>query len=354
MGKTAGGRLAWADLLRMAALLACLMVWLAEEGLAGSALGSASWQAYQLYNSLLRWCVPVFAMLSGMFLLEPRTGLTLPRLLLGRVLRVLIAIVLWGAVYRLADGLLSGGRFGWGLVFSSLSAALRADTHEWLWFLYVILGLYLVTPVLRAFVRGAGRGDFHVFFLLVFVLAFLLPTLLELWPNGAAGRWLNRLDIHLVLGFAGYYVLGYYLKAYTLSRPAEYLVYLLGALGAAVTVGGTWALSLRRGETVTALCGFTSPSVALTALAVCVLFRYVLGVSDERSRRQRMSGAARAALGAYLFAGLLRLLLNHFGVTAFSLPAALSPLAWGLGLLLVSLAAAWLVSKIPLLGPYLM
>ena len=149
-------------------------------------------------------------------------------------------------------------------------------------------------------------------------------------------------------------MLGYYLKAYTLSRPAEYLVYLLGALGAAVTVGGTWALSLRRGETVTALCGFTSPSVPLTALAVCVLFRYVLGVSDERSRRQRMSGAARVALGAYLFAGLLRLLLNHFGVTAFSLPAALSPLAWGLGLLLVSLAAAWLVSKIPLLGPYLM
>ena len=124
MGKTAGGRLAWADLLRMAALLACLMVWLAEEGLAGSALGSASWQAYQLYNSLLRWCVPVFAMLSGMFLLEPRTGLTLPRLLLGRVLRVLIAIVLWGAVYRLADGLLSGGRFGWGLAASALSAAL--------------------------------------------------------------------------------------------------------------------------------------------------------------------------------------------------------------------------------------
>ena len=41
-------------------------------------------------------------------------------------------------------------------------------------------------------------------------------------------------------------------------------------------------------------------------------------------------------------------------MTAFSLPAALSPLAWGLGLLLAALAAAWLVSKIPLLGPYLM
>ena len=353
MGKTAGGRLAWADLLRMAALLACLMVWLAEEGLAGSALGSASWQAYQLYNSLLRWCVPVFAMLSGMFLLEPRTGLTLPRLLLGRVLRVLIAIVLWGAVYRLADGLLSGGRFGWGLVFSALSAALRADTHEWLWFLYVILGLYLVTPVLRAFVRGAGRGNFHVFFLLVFVLAFLLPTLLELWPNGTAGRWLNRLDIHLVLGFAGYYVLGYYLKAYTLSRPAEYLVYLLGALGAAVTVGGTWALSLRRGETVTALCGFTSPSVALTALAVCVLFRYVLGVSDERSRRQRLGGVAKVSFGIYLIHMFFLILLKQFGVTALSFSPVLSVPVLSAAVFLGSFTVAWPLSKLPLAGKYL-
>ena len=97
-----------------------------------------------------------------------------------------------------------------------------------------------------------------------------------------------------------------------------------------------------------------SPGGAPPAWGVCGLFRWVVGVGDERSRRQRMSGAARVALGAYLFAGLFRLLLNHFGVTAFSLPAALSPLAWGLGLLLVSLAAAWLVSKIPLLGPYLM
>ena len=47
----------------------------------------------------------------------------------------------------------------------------------------MLLGLYLVTPVLRAFVRGAGRGDFHWFFLLVFVFTFLLPTLLRLRPS---------------------------------------------------------------------------------------------------------------------------------------------------------------------------
>ena len=32
----------------------------------------------------------------------------------------------------------------------------------------------------------------------------------------------SYLNIKLVLGYVGYYVLGYYLKEYTLSRPAEY------------------------------------------------------------------------------------------------------------------------------------
>ena len=34
--------------------------------------------------------------------------------------------------------------------------------------------------------------------------------------------------------------------------------------------------------------------------AVFVLFRYLLGVSDERSRRQRFSGVAKVSFGIYL------------------------------------------------------
>lgn len=353
MSKTANGRLTWPDLLRTAAVLAGILVWLASGGLSQAEVGTSAWQAFHLYNSLLRWCAPVLVMLSGMFVLDPKRGMTLPRLLLGRILRVLLAVVLWGAIYIVAAGLLDGGGLSWGGVLWALLRALRADTWEYLWFLYIILGLYIVAPILRAFVRGADRGELHFFLLLAFLVAALLPTLLALWPNAAAQRWLDKLDIHLVLGFCGYYVLGYYLKEYTLSRPAEYLIYLLGAAGMVVTVGGTWALSQARGSTVYLLYDYCSPNVALTALAVCVLFRYVLGVSDERSRRQRFSGAARVSMGTYLFAGLLLLILQAVGIGVFSLHPALAVPLLGLGVFLAAFALAWLLSHLPLVGRYL-
>ena len=115
------------------------------------------------------------------------------------------------------------------------------------------------------------------------MFANLLPTLLRLWPNETVRLWVNNLNLHLVLGYVGYYVLGYYLKTYTLNRAAEYLIYLLGILGAVVTVGGTAWLSQQRGTLVQTLYNYDSPNIALMSVAVFVFFRYVLGVSEERS-----------------------------------------------------------------------
>lgn len=346
-------RLIWADLLRTAALVAALMVWTARAGLAGTTVGTGDWRVFQVYDSLLCWCVPAFAMLSGMFLLDPKRSLNLPRLLGGHILRVVTAIVLWGVIYGVTETVLAGGGLTWGGFLAALRRVVSGETGEYLWFLYIILGLYLVTPVLLVFVRGASRGDFHLFFLLSFVVAFLLPALLEVWPNQAVARWLDRMEIHLVLGAVSYYLLGYYLKNWTLNRPAEYLIYLLGVLGAVVTVGGTWLLSLARGTWVRTLCGLCSPSVALTALAVGVLFRYLLGVSEERSRRQRASSSARIALGIYGAAGLAGLLLSHWGISVFALPPVLAVPVLAAVLFLAGFVVAWLISKIPLVGRYL-
>jgi len=217
----------------------------------------------------------------------------------------------------------------------------------------MILGLYLVTPVLRAFVRGAGRGDFHWFFLLVFVFTFLLPTLLRLRPSQTASLWIGNLNLHLVLGYVGYYVLGYYLKQNTLSRAAEFALYLLGALGAAVTVGGTALLSRQRGELVQVFYNYDSPNVALMSVAVFVLFRYVLGVSEERSRRERLSKAAQVSFGIYLVHDLFLMLLRRVGIDALSFAPALAVPVLAAGIFLCSFAVAWVLSKIPLVGRYL-
>ena len=235
----------------------------------------------------------------------------------------------------------------------ALYQVLLGRTSFHLWFLYMIIGLYLVTPILRAFVRGASRGDFHWFFLLVFLFACIIPTILRLRPSQTLSLYVNNLNLKLVLGYVGYYVLGYYLKAYTLSRPAEYLIYVLGILGAAVTVGGTAWLSQQRGMLVQTLYNYDSPNIALMSAAVFVFFRYVLGVSEERSRRQRVSGVAKISFGIYLVHVFFLILLRHFGITALSFVPALSVPVLSAAVFLGSFTVAWPLSKLPLAGKYL-
>ena len=165
--------------------------------------------------------------------------------------------------------------------------------------------------------------------------------------------WVNNLNLHLVLGYVGYYVLGYYLKTYTLNRAAEYLIYLLGILGAVITVGGTAWLSQQRGTLVQTLYNYDSPNIALMSVAVFVFFRYVLGVSEERSRRQRMSSVAQVSFGVYLVHVFFLIVLDRLHITVLSFPPVLAVPALTAVVFLCSFAVAWLISKIPLVGRYL-
>ncbi len=354
MGKTEQGRLAYADRLRAAAIVAVIVVHMAGSQLGAVAIGSAPWQAFNLYDGLAHWCVPVFVMLSGMFLLDPARPLSLGKLFFHHILRIAVALAVWGTLYALADHWLATGEgVSWASLKSALYSVLLGNTHYHLWFLYMIIGLYLVTPVLRAFVRGAQRRDFHILFALVFLFTFLIPTVLRLRPSQTLSAYVSYLNVKLVLGYVGYYVLGYYLKHYTLNRAAEIVIYLLGAAGAAVTVGGTALLSAQQGRLVHALYEYDSPNVALMSVAVFVLFRYVLGSSEERSRRRSTSAVARLAFGIYLVHEFFIMALRQWGITTLSFAPALSVPVLTAAVFLCAFAVAWVISKIPLLGRYL-
>ena len=355
MARTLDGRLAYADLLRVLAALAVVVLHISAGWLSETGVGSSHWTVMVTYDCLVRWCVPMFVMLSGMFLLDPKKGVGLRDIFLKYILRVLIALAVWGTFYALLDYGHSGLHFTWAGIKSAFSHVLWADTHYHLWFLYMMVGLYLVTPILRAFVRGASRGDLHWFLLLAFLLCSLLPTLQALFPERMAlpSAWTNRFGVQLILGYVGYYVGGYYLKTYTLSRPAEFLIYILGILGAVATVWGTCALSGRSGVLVSALMEYRAPNVVFMSTAIFVLFRYVLGVSDERSRRQRLGGVARVSFGIFLCHEFFIMLLRHFDISTLSFPPVASIPVLAAAVFLCAFAVAWLLSKIPLVGRYI-
>lgn len=353
MAQKINGRVAYADLLRSFAVIAVIVIHLTASPLYSLSISSKSWQIMNIYNGLTRWCVPVFVMLSGMFMLDPKRSLPLPKLFLHNVLRILAALIFWDWIYIIIDNGVYTPKGFWNAFLQSLG--FHGSYHFHLWFCFMILGLYLVTPILRAFCRGASRGDFHYFFLLAFLFASLLPTLFELFPNSfpVLEFWYNQLSVRLVTGYVGYYVAGFYLKEYLISRLAEAIVYILGILGALATVWGTSSLSRHSGYFVETLYDYTSPNVVFFAVAIVVLFRYVLGVSEERSRRQRLSGVARISFGIYLVHDLFIMFLAHFNITALSFDPVVAVPVLTAVVFLFSFALAWLVSRIPFIGRFL-
>ncbi len=349
MAGKSGGRLLYADLLRVVATVAVIMIHISGGWISEAAVGSAAWNTLNLYDGLTHWAVPAFIMLSGMFLLDPKREVNLHSLLFRQALRLVVALVVWSAVYALFGAFLNTGSVTLNDLIDGLKALVWGNLHYHLWFLPMMIGLYLVTPILRAFVRGATQKELNWYFFLAFVFAMVLPTVLALRPSQTVSSWISQLDIRIVLSYASYYVLGYCLKTCVLSPVVELIIYILGAAGAVWTVWGTAWLSQIQGARFT-FYNYNSPNIALMSAAVFLLFRRLPLRSESGGW---ISALSSITFGIYLCHDLFLMLLRHFGVSTLSFFPVLSVPLLTLGVFLCAALVAWPLSKIPLVGRFI-
>src|SRR6201987_5441904 len=140
-------------------------------GADGSVLHTAGSWAVGWTSSLFRSCVPLFVMGSGFFLFPVGDESKFFR---KRFTRVLIPFVIWCAVYSFYF-------FAQGSI--SLNAALLniakipvnfGPEVGHLWFLYMLLAIYLIAPVLSPWVVSESRRSMELF-LLLWGVTLLLP-----------------------------------------------------------------------------------------------------------------------------------------------------------------------------------
>ena len=332
----------WPGFFRAFTVLCAIALLLARSGQQAVSASSGSWQVLWVYEGLTSWAIPAFFMLWGMTALEEGRGGMGPSLV-SLALPAFCALVFWGAVYAVAAHLLGGGALSWGGVWSALVSAAKGNTYFHLWPLYPLIGLYLVHPVLQRFVSSVGRGEVRYFLLLCFLFANLLPLWSAFFPDSVLAGLLERLEVHLVLGWAGCYVGGWYLRHYTIGRVTEFALYILGVLGLVLSLAGNALLG--GGQELWRQS--TAPNVVLAAAAFCTLFRYVLGISEERSRRGAVSALGGYAFGIYLIHQLWVLVFQRLDFSFWSFTPVLAVPVFTLVLFVLSAPFAWLIGLIP-------
>ncbi len=343
-------RIEYFDALRVLATLAVVVLHLSAQNWASIDVTSRAWFAFNLYDSAVRWSVPVFVMISGALFLGRE--ISIRTIWKKNILRIATAFVFWSAVYALIDLL---------HYHASPAVALKQflTGHYHMWFLFMIVPLYLIVPLLQKFC--CDRPLMRYFLLLSLIFAFFLPQLAVLLSFVSPGlsNTLNTILSYtyfdFVLGFTAYFVGGYYLSRRAYTRYEELVIYLAGIIGFLFTVYATLSVSLAQNAPSVLFYSYETLNVLVTSAAVFVFAKQHLNFPRMGEKARRVLHAlSKYSFGAYLCHAMLIELLNDlFGLNTLSCNAFFSvPLIT----LIVSVGAfliSALIHQIPFFKKYI-
>ncbi len=359
MPTTPKKRVLWLDLLRVTAIFAMVLLHVCTGNFLGldSAWRTAdpaglSWQALNLFDCLTRFCVPVFCMISGVFFLDPEREIPFKKLFSKNIRRVALAFVGASALYALLGPVLRGETLSFSTLVSMVKNGILGHYH--LWFLLMLIGFYLVVPLLRKICEN--RKSMEYFLLLAFVFTFLQnAALLVPGVSSLVAVQAGNMSVGLVTGFVGYFVLGSYLYRFPLKPVWQKWVCIGGGAALVLTVVTGGILSLVTGVAEDALYGYLLPNTLLEAMAVFLLFRQWFEKKEwSEKTTQVIETLSRYSFGVYLVHDLFNMLLHRLGVTALSFFPLLSVPVLTAAVLAASIGVTALLYRIPLLKKYIL
>lgn len=283
-------RIIFADYLRVVACFLVMLVHASENfyaadssGLAGNVSMLANeanrfWVAF--YDGFCaRSCVPLFIILSSFLLVPMKSGTTMTGFYRRRFMRILPPVLIFMLLYTFLP-------LAWGAMTPEQSLH-DLKMIPWnfpsmaghLWFIYPLISLYLIIPVVSPWLERASAkeervflGSFLVSTFIPFIHRFITP---ELWGecfwNGFSALWYCS-------GYLGYLVLAHYLRVHLewsdRKRMSVGIVSFL--LGAAFTGWSFWLKGVPGQMIETPMLEwaweFCTPNVVLATFGAFLMF----------------------------------------------------------------------------------
>lgn len=264
MQQNSNQRILYLDLLRLVATFAVILLHVAASEFLTFSHGE-NWCVATVYESIVRWCVPVFVMISGVLFLNPNKEITCQDILKKRVPRLLLAYVFWTVLYVLYSFVLAGFE---GFTLKHLIRRSIADPCVHLWFLPMLIGVYLLIPILR---KIAQDYKLMCYALIVWIIYISVGFLQFVDYFKLVKHFYSLFTPNSVVGYSGYFLLGYFVSMHNFTKKQSVLVYLLGLAGALVTILGTYFISVSKGEANGQFFNNFSVHVVAMAMAVFVM-----------------------------------------------------------------------------------
>ena len=250
------------DLIRTIAIAAVILLHSTNDLTHTTVMGTNEifrWWTVDIYQSIGRLGVPLFVMLTGALLLQPSKKEELDTFFSKRFARIGLPLIFWGAAYFIWDVYVEQQQVTQAFIVQGI----LTGPYLHFWYMYMLVGLYLITPFLRLIIPYASSQLFKYFAALWFVGTALIPFIYLLTPY--------EVDVNLftIPAFLGYFVLGYYLLNVKVSRK---LLMAMFTFGVTLSTVGTYIIAgTVGGITQFFFQEYVSPSTILASIALFLL-----------------------------------------------------------------------------------
>ena len=326
---------AYFEWLRIFASAAVVLMHTAATQWSGISHTLPQWQVLTWWDSLVRWPVPIFIMITGALFLPRKTPL---RKMLGSYIpRMAACYLIWSAVYALYN--------------RNLTVQTLVSGHYHLWYLPYLCGVYLVLPFLQKIAEDDQLTDRLLACCLVIGTGFpwLVKLVSFLWPeqSGLMSALANLVNYTFFFDQMGLLLLGHKLHRTELRPAVRRTIYALGILGICVTGAATiWATD-RSGVQSSLFFDFAAPNNLLAAVALFVFAKYHLNTLPKFAAL-----AARCSFGIYLTHVLVIDFLADRGYHVLTWNPVWSVPVLAAAVFAISFALTALLKKLPVVGKY--
>lgn len=234
-------RILYIDIIKILAMLLVVLLHCSGEVIRYKTTTSLGFASINFMESITRVAVPLFIMASGAYFLNPKNDISLKSLLKKNIPKIILVLIISSSIMELAKFIIKPEIISTKEFIKSIILG-----DDILWFFYTLIGLYILTPLLRCITKSKENTVY--FLILYFIFTIAAPSIIYFFNLETTKELLSQLSLNFIGGLVGYYVLGYYLDQYQIKKKTKNFLFLAGILGFISTFLLTEYLSIKNGK----------------------------------------------------------------------------------------------------------
>ena len=252
-------KLLWVDILKIIGMVGVIIIHIIGNTIATLGLTGANETIFNIIGNVCSFTLTLFVLVSGMLLLNK--DINFKKVFFKYIKRILLVLIIFGSIFIFLEEYFYSKTINVNLFFIIIKRIFTGYIWDHMWYLYLMVALYLITPVLIKWIKHTSKKE-QLFFLSILYVFTILSNEIS---NIIGFKIAFYIPISTVFVFV--YLLGNYIYNVELSKKTRFLLYAFGIISMLIIILLTYFNKCNY------IIGYTSSLYIIVATSIFCFFK---------------------------------------------------------------------------------